>query len=133
MVRHTSALAYDLAKNRIAPRMRDLLNYITLINGCTCDEYERKTGESHQSVSPLFTRLAELGHIRDSGIMRPTRSGRLAIVWEIHPWDGSLFAPPKKLTRAQLYKRAIEAAKRVRHTNDWAEFDSILEELEGRS
>lgn len=49
--------------------------------GITCDEAEAETEGLHQSISPAFHALARKRRIRDSGRRRPTRTGRLAIVW----------------------------------------------------
>jgi predicted transcriptional regulator len=47
----------------------------------TCDEVERATGLSHQTVSARIRALVLDGMIEDSREKRPTRSGRRAIVW----------------------------------------------------
>lgn len=49
--------------------------------GCTSDEAEVALALSHQSVSARFTEAKAAGQIVDSGITRPTRSGRNARVY----------------------------------------------------
>lgn len=49
--------------------------------GVTCDEAESELQGLHQSVSPAFHALSRRRSIVDSGARRPTRTGRLAIVW----------------------------------------------------
>lgn len=49
--------------------------------GATSDEVERQTGLKHQTVSAQIRHMAEAGLLVDSGLKRPTRSGRNAIVW----------------------------------------------------
>ncbi len=50
-------------------------------SGITCDEVEVMSGISHQTVSARIRELAKAGRIKDSGRVRPTRSGRNAVVW----------------------------------------------------
>lgn len=47
----------------------------------TCEELEAALGLPHQTCGPRIRELALLGHVRDSGARRLTRSGREAIVW----------------------------------------------------
>lgn len=58
--------------------------------GLTADELEVLTGLSHQTCSPRPGELRDLGVIEDSGMRRPTRSGRAAIVWRAKALQTSL-------------------------------------------
>ena len=49
--------------------------------GMTCDEVEQETSMRHQTASARIRELAQKGRIVDSTRRRPTRSGRMAIVW----------------------------------------------------
>jgi hypothetical protein len=49
----------------------------------TCDEVQALIGGIHQSVSPVFTKLAQDGVIEPTGDTRQTRSGRAAKVMRI--------------------------------------------------
>lgn len=49
--------------------------------GITCDKLEEETGLIHQTASARVRGLAKAGRIKDSGMTRPTRSGRKAVVW----------------------------------------------------
>jgi hypothetical protein len=51
--------------------------------GLTCDEVEVLTGGRHQSVSARIRELVLDGSIYDTGLRRPTRSGRKANVYRI--------------------------------------------------
>ena len=62
---------------------RRVLRHVERTGGCTRDEAELALGLSHQTCSPRFTELHYRGHIRDSGRVQPTRSGRNAVVWVI--------------------------------------------------
>lgn len=48
----------------------------------TCDELEQSLGLRHQSCSARIRDLAKAKRIIESGITRPTRSGRQAVVWQ---------------------------------------------------
>jgi hypothetical protein len=50
----------------------------------TCDEIEQRLDMSHQSTSAAINKLMREGIIRANG-QRPTRSGRMARVWELVP------------------------------------------------
>lgn len=49
--------------------------------GSTCDEVSARLDIGIQSVSGRFTELKALGKIIDTGLRRPTRSGRAAAVY----------------------------------------------------
>lgn len=49
----------------------------------TCDEVQALLDGTHQSVSPVFTKLGKDGVIEDTGTTRLTRSNRPAVVWRI--------------------------------------------------
>jgi hypothetical protein len=66
------------------PRIRArILEYIASRedSGATCDGCERRLRYSHQTTSSAIHWQREHGKIKDSGLRRPTRSGRDAIVW----------------------------------------------------
>ena len=49
----------------------------------TCDEMEMLLEGKHQSVSAQIRHEVIGGKVEDSGLRRPTRSGRNAIVWKL--------------------------------------------------
>lgn len=49
--------------------------------GRTCAEVEAQATLRHQTASARLWELRAKGHIKDSGIRRPTPSGRKAVVW----------------------------------------------------
>jgi len=53
--------------------------------GMTCDEVEVDTGMRHQTASARIRELQQRARVVDSSRRRPTRSGRLAIVWVVLP------------------------------------------------
>ncbi len=54
------------------------------IGNYTCDEIEVMLGWSHQTVSARINDLHDkYARIEDSGVRRPTRAGRNAIVWRL--------------------------------------------------
>jgi DNA-binding transcriptional ArsR family regulator len=55
----------------------------------TCDAIERNTGLRHQTASARIYELRAMGLVVDTGERRPTRSGRLAIVWAVKPAGAS--------------------------------------------
>jgi hypothetical protein len=74
---HVSPLqALVLARIARRPRM-----------GATCEEIEELTGLRHQTASARICELKERGRLEDSGLRRPTRSGRSAIVWRVRRED----------------------------------------------
>lgn len=66
-----------------APVMRQQVHDLLHLSpyGLTGDEIEMATGFAHQTVGPRLLELRKAGYVVDSGARRPTRSGRLAIVW----------------------------------------------------
>lgn len=57
---------------------------IAFIENCsaTCEEVEDALGLSHQSAGARIRGAVLHGMVRDSGIRRPLKSGRMGIVWE---------------------------------------------------
>ena len=49
----------------------------------TCDEIEIKTDMIHQTASSCIRALVKEGFLIDTGVKRPTRTGRSAIVWDL--------------------------------------------------
>lgn len=56
----------------------------------TCDEIEHVSGMRHQTASARVHELNRRGFISPSGVERPTRSGRKAIVWKVQPKQAEL-------------------------------------------
>lgn len=75
------------AAESIAPEASQLREFVfshierSRGGGMTCDEVEVEAAMSHQTTSARIRELAQKGRIIDSGRRRPTRSGRMAIVW----------------------------------------------------
>lgn len=63
--------------------LRQRVFEMILENPRTCDEIEKDSHLSHQTASARVTELSKKGYIVPSGIERPTRSGRKAIVWMV--------------------------------------------------
>lgn len=58
------------------------------LNECgpmTADECADVIGQSILSTRPRLTELLRMGMIRDTGMRRENRSGRMAAVWEVMP------------------------------------------------
>lgn len=79
----TSVEAAHSIENSLPRLERRVFEIVLLQDGATCDEVERFAGLSHQTASARLRGLAKRGAIRDTGLRRPTRSGRNAIVWEV--------------------------------------------------
>lgn len=77
----------DAAAERIKPHAPDARERILAFiasrgpDGATDDEGETALGIKPQSYTPRRGELARLGLIVDSGLRRPTASGRWAAVW----------------------------------------------------
>jgi predicted transcriptional regulator len=59
-----------------------VLEHIREAGGATCHEVEAGLKLAHQTASARIRELAQRDEVRDSGVKRPTPSGRMAIVWE---------------------------------------------------
>lgn len=57
-------------------------HYTYGVTGLTADAIQVRLKGTHQGISPRITELRDKGWIMDSGLRRPTRSGRQAIVWK---------------------------------------------------
>jgi hypothetical protein len=79
MVQDTSLAALHSLNGREVDRK--VLQYAQHFGGVTCDETEVGLDMRHQTASSAIHRLVQAGHLRKSGIRRPTRSNRNAIVW----------------------------------------------------
>ena len=68
---------------RLARRVYDEISYAAAEGsaGLTCDQVEQLLSGSHQTISARVNELRDKGYIVDSGVRRPTRSGRKAAVW----------------------------------------------------
>ena len=78
----TLATSIDAAE-AIAPHVSHLEGVVLAClthGGATCDEIERTSGLSHQTVSARLRELTMRGLVAPSGETRPTRSGRNAAV-----------------------------------------------------
>jgi len=71
------------AAEAIAPHLSHLEGVVLAClshGGATCDEIERLTGLTHQTVSARLAELTQRGLVAPSGQTRVTRSGRGAAV-----------------------------------------------------
>lgn len=89
----TSAEAAGLAEPLQFSARSRIIRCLLRMGGATDDELERQMSNSHQTVSSARNWLVEAGWVRDSGLRRKTRGGRLAVVWELTPagrqqWKG---------------------------------------------
>lgn len=82
-IRSTSAAAHTSAKSFAATHADMILDHIVRCGnfGATLEEIANSTGIKLQSVCPSRLMLEKHGFVVDSGLRRPTSSGRLAIVW----------------------------------------------------
>lgn len=85
-MRPTSLAARPTPSRAASDRAR-ILDYLRSrgIDGASCDETERALGMSHQTCSARFRDLSRPGveEIVPSGEVRPTASGRRAMVWVV--------------------------------------------------
>ena len=58
-------------------------------DGLTCDDVEALMNLRHQTASARVNELRNDGAIVDSGLRRPTRSGRKATVWKVAAAPGT--------------------------------------------
>jgi transposase len=68
------------------PKLRELVLFTIRASGhrgMTCDEIEQILDMRHQTISARVNELRNGGWIVDSGIRRPTRSNRNAVVWVV--------------------------------------------------
>jgi hypothetical protein len=79
----TLAAAQSLDENKMSRRRHRILSYIKLRGGATCCEVERDLDLLHQTASSFIRRLFKAGQLKDTKMRRPTRTGRMAIVWGI--------------------------------------------------
>ena len=82
----TSAEAGASMNQHVAGIARQCFDEITSVYrsdgvGLTVDQLEQLMNSRHQTVSARVNELRNKGWVRDSGVKRPTRSGRSAIVW----------------------------------------------------
>ena len=82
----TSAEAGASMNPHVAGIARQCFDEITSVYrsdgvGLTVDQLEQLMNSRHQTVSARVNELRNKGWVRDSGVKRPTRSGRSAIVW----------------------------------------------------
>ena len=68
-----------------------IIAHMRIEGACTCDEIEVALSMRHQTASARIRELKADGTIRDTGDMRPTRSGRLASVYCLHGDNGVPF------------------------------------------
>lgn len=80
---HTSHAAADSLRSYVGAIKHRVLEHIRSCGdrGCTCDEVEDALGLSHQTCSARFRDLSASGQLATYGEVRPTRSGRKALVW----------------------------------------------------
>ncbi len=89
MARHSGGLTSAAAAEAIEPhanRLRAVVLAALQESGpMTSQEIEDRTGLEGNTVRPRLVELREMGRVRDSGLTRPTRSGRDATIWEVIP------------------------------------------------
>lgn len=79
----TSVEAADAIAPKIGRLQRMTLEAIASRGayGCTADEVSELLDVDHRSTQPRCTELKLKGLVADSGLRRPNKSGRSAIVW----------------------------------------------------
>lgn len=78
------------------------------IAGATDDEIEEILGMRHQNASARRNALVRAGRVKDSGLRRPTRSGREATVWVVGKGLALVGAPNDRVGRPNA--EALRAA-----------------------
>lgn len=81
--RETSRLAYQSILPDLPEVDALIVACIHRSGGATSDEVEVATGLKHQTVSAQIRHMCEGGILAPTDNRRPTRSGRLAIVWKL--------------------------------------------------
>jgi predicted kinase len=82
IIQETSREAYESVgrgKNTLSDKILEKLKGRQF----TCDEIEVLLEGRHQSISAQIRHEVISGNVEDSGLRRPTRSGRNAIVWKL--------------------------------------------------
>jgi hypothetical protein len=85
---HHTRQAAGASIRRAAPTLRRKVYEAVRAAGAegrTSDEVEAATGMSGNTVRPRLLELAEEGRVMRAPRVRPTRSGRLAVVWTVTP------------------------------------------------
>lgn len=77
----TSVAAADAIAPNAASLRGKVLSYLRICGGATDEEGIEATGIPPSTYRPRRVELWRGGHIVDSGVTRPTRSGRQAVVW----------------------------------------------------
>lgn len=84
----TSQAAAESIKGKIGPLHARILRYLTNLRlvvdiGATDEEMQRALSMPPNTQRPRRRELQLMGRIVDSGIRRPTSSGRDAVVWKL--------------------------------------------------
>ena len=89
----TSRAAATAARGASRDMAWRILDWIKARGGQTCDEVETGMKLLHQSASAKIRWLVLEGHLVDSTRQRPTRCGRMAVVW-VGTSPGLVAVPP---------------------------------------
>lgn len=83
----TSRMAYDhgVRTGKFRQHRSRILQTFYSYGQMTCDRLEQVLGMSHQTASASICHLKNEGLLHDTGKKEPTRTGRKAIVWSVHP------------------------------------------------
>lgn len=84
LIRQTSRDAYESVNRGNIPLKQEIIKLFLFQDhwpDWTCDELEVELQAKHQSVSASIRGLVKQGILFDTGMKRPTRSNRKAIVW----------------------------------------------------
>lgn len=79
----TSVAAGEAIRPTAGALREQIHAHLALVKGATCDEVEVALTMRHQTASARIRELKLEDLIQDSGDRRPTRSGKLAIVWVV--------------------------------------------------
>lgn len=80
----TSEAAADSIEGSVTALRKKVLEAIAgAEDGATCDQIEVALHMRHQTASARVRELALMGYIEDTGVRRPTRSGRTARVYAV--------------------------------------------------
>lgn len=79
----TSRAAAEAIAPKIGPMHEQIIEHLACIGGATDEEMQRHIRMSPNTQRPRRRELQLMGRIVDSGLRRPTSSGRDAVVWTL--------------------------------------------------
>lgn len=81
----TSRAAAEAIAPKISVLHREILDHLSLVPGATDEEMQHDLFMGPNTQRPRRRELQLMGRIVDSGLRRPTSSGRAAVIWKLAP------------------------------------------------